>query len=209
MFNSDIWHVASIIYLFVAFVTFIPVLRAILRKVKLHPGGKSFEDSHYFSETEKEKLTSHYTRMAGTLGFWKNQALKFKRFHYYVLCWTIPSSVLIPIITQVISEKNGSKLFLTIISSLTAILLAFHRGLKVEDNYKSYRHGESEFFDTYRRLLDRPDAFGGTKIEQLDTYFIEVESIRRYVRNAETDNLATMDEARRKYESLQSGKAQI
>ncbi|MBA1433617.1 MAG: hypothetical protein FAF04_08560 [Epsilonproteobacteria bacterium] len=173
--------------------------------MKLHPGGSSFDESKYFNEEEQKVLIEHYSRILGTLGFWKNQALKFKRFHYYVLCWTIPSSVLIPIITQVISEDNGSKIFLTVISSMTAILLAFHRGLKVEDNYKSYRHGESEFFDTYRRLLDRPESFGKTKKEQINTYFIETESIRRYVRNAETDNLATMDEAKKKYESMQSG----
>ncbi|MBL0520120.1 MULTISPECIES: hypothetical protein [Aeromonas] len=207
MFGFDIWNVASSLYFFIALITFLPILQALFKKVALHPGGKSFEESNYFPDSEKEKLISHYSRMAGTLGFWKNQALKFKRFHYYVLCWTIPSSVLIPVITQVTSELNGSKFFLTLISSFTAILLAFHRGLKVEDNYKSYRHGESEFFDTYRRLLDRPETFGCTIDKQLNTYFTEVESIRRYVRNAETDNLATMDEAKKKYESLQSGKA--
>lgn len=202
----DIWHQATVIYLIVAFISFIPIIIAIRNKVELHPGGKSFEDSKYFEPSEKKILEEHYSRIIGTLGFWKNQSLKFKRFHYYVLCWTIPSSVLIPIITQVVSDDNGSKLFLTIISAMTAILLAFHRGLKVEDNYKSYRHGESEFFDTYRRLLDRPYSFGKTKEEQINTYFVETESIRRYVRNAETDNLATMDEAKKKYESLQSGK---
>ncbi len=209
MFGCGIWYVFSGLYLLVGFLTFLPVINAMLKRVELHPGGESFDKSNYFPDTEKEKLISHYSRMAGTLGFWKNQSLKFKRFHYYVLCWTIPSSVLIPIITQVVAEDDGSKVFLTIISSFTAILFAFHRGLKVEDNYKSYRHGESEFFDTYRRLLDRPNAFGKTPSEQLATYFVEVESIRRYVRNAETDNLATMDEAKKKYESLQSGKTQI
>ena len=206
MLNIDIWNIATLIYLLLVFISFIPIIVAIMNKVKLHPGGKTFDESTYFELSEKKILEEHYSRIMGTLGFWKNQSLKFKRFHYYVLCWTIPSSVLIPIVTQVVSDDNGSKLFLTIISSITAILLAFHRGLKVEDNFKSYRHGESEFFDTYRRLLDRPHSFGTTKEEQINTYFIETESIRRYVRNAETDNLATMDEAKKKYESLQSGK---
>lgn len=206
MQDLDVWILLTVIYVAVAFLSFIPTLAAIRMKVELHPGGKSFEDSNHFSDLNQKKLIEHYSRMAGTLGFWKNQSLKFKRFHYYVLCWTIPSSVLIPIITQTVSDQNNSKLFLTVISTFTAILFAFHRGLKVEDNFKSYRHGESEFFDTYRRLLDRPEVFGKTEDKQISTYFLEVEAIRRYVRNAETDNLATMDEAKKKYESLQSEK---
>lgn len=198
----DYWLFATFLYVIIAALSFIPILLAILGKVKLHPGGKSFDSSIHFNQSEKELLIEHYSRIAGTLGFWKNQALKFKRFHYYVLCWTIPSAVLIPIITQTITENNNSKLFLTVISSYTAILLAFHRGLKVEDNFKSYRHGESEFFDTYRRLLDRPNSFGQDKSDQIERYFTEVEIIRKYVRNAETDNLAALDDAAKKYESV-------
>lgn len=197
------WNGILALYFFIAAISFLPVVQAILQRVELHPGGESFDKSKF---KEKEKLIRHYSRLAGTLGFWKNQGLKYKRFHYYVLCWTIPSSVFIPIVTQMIKNDDGSKLFLTLMSAFTATLLAFHRGLKIEDNYKSYRHGESEFFDTYRRLLDRPEAFGKNEEEQLTQYFIEVEAIRRYVRNAETDNLATMDNAKRKYEALQSGK---
>ncbi|HAU8262567.1 TPA: hypothetical protein I8287_000161 [Kluyvera intermedia] len=189
----DTWLSFTIIYIIFALLTFIPVLKAILKKVKLHDGGAGFEKNLHFNEDEKLRLISHYSRIAGTLGFWKNQALKFKRFHYYVLCWTIPSSVVIPVVVQSISENNNSKLFITVVSSFTAILLAFHKGLKVEDNFKSYRHGESEFFDTYRRLLDRPNEFGSSNNEQINEYFKQVDSIRKYVRNAETDNLAALD----------------
>ena len=198
--ENNVWIFVTIIYLAIALLSFIPVLNAILKKVELHDGGKSFKESNYFTDIEKSRLINHYSRITGTLGFWKNQALKFKRFHYYVLCWTLPTSILIPIITLV----SDSKIFLTVISTFTAILLSFHRGLKSEDNYKSYRHGESEFFDTYRRLLDNPYSFGKNKEEQILNYFSQVESIRRYVRNAETDNLATLDESKRKYESLKN-----
>lgn len=190
----NIWLIFFIIYSVIAIGTFIPVFCAIVQKVKLNPGGDSFQTSIYFSDEEKIILEQHYTRIYGTLIFWKNQSEKYRRFHLYTLLWTIPSSVLIPLITQFISPENFSKEFLTLISTFTAILLAFHRGLKVEDNYKSFRHGESEFYDTYRRLLDRPDSFGSTKEEQIQNYFQQVEQIRRFVRKAETDNLATADE---------------
>ncbi|WP_341527763.1 hypothetical protein WKK05_35700 [Nostoc sp. UHCC 0302] len=190
----NIWLLASIVYIFIALVTFIPTLRAILKKVKLYPGGSSFNESPYFSEENKKLLEQHYSRIQGTLGFWKNEANKYTRFHFYCLGWTIPSATLIPIATQLIDGTFYSKIFLTIVSAHTAILLSFHKGLKVESNLKAFRHGESEFYDLYRRLLDRPLSFGDTEDKQLDTYFTEVEIIRRYVRNAETDNFPFLTE---------------
>lgn len=191
---NDIWSLFFILYCVLAIGSFLPVFCAIIKRVKLNPGGKSFEESLHFSENEKFMLSQHYSRIHGTLIFWKNESEKYRRFHIYTLFWTIPSSVLIPLITQFIEPNNFSKEFLTLISTFTAILLAFHRGLKIEDNYKSFRHGESEFYDTYRRLLDRPESFGKDSTEQISNYYQEVEQIRRFVRKAETDNLATADD---------------
>jgi hypothetical protein len=86
-------------------------------------------------------------------------------------------------------------LFLTVVSTHTALLLAFQKGLKVDDNFKAFRRGESEFYDLYRRLLDRPKTFGNSEEEQLDAYFADVESVRKCIRNAETDNLASVQGA--------------
>lgn len=194
VYNLSPWVKAIICFLFLVLITFIPVLKALLKKVELHPGGESFADSPYFSEKNKELLKQHYSRIYGTLIFWKNKAEWHKRFHYYTICWTIPISILIPVVSQIIDSSFESKLFLTIISTHTALLIAFHRALKIENNYKAFRHGESEFYDLYRRLLDRPLSFGTSEEEQLDTYFIEVENIRRSVRMAETDNLPIIDE---------------
>lgn len=77
------WTIGIIIYLVVAFVSFTPKLRAILKKVKLFPGGASFDESPYFLEAGKRLLNQHYSRIQGTLIFWKNQAEKYRLFHYY------------------------------------------------------------------------------------------------------------------------------
>jgi len=193
-YYKNIWIDLIIIYVFLAIVTFIPTLNAIFKRVKLNPGGDSFEVTTYFSEEEKKLLKQHYSRIQGTLGFWKNQAEKYKNFHYYCLFWTIPSSIMIPIIIQATNYSYFSKILLTIISTHTAILLAFHRGFKVEDNFKAFRLGESEFYDTYRRMLDRPSVFGGSHEEQIQNYFKQVEEIRKFIRNAETDNFPTVDD---------------
>jgi hypothetical protein len=190
------WLVGIIVYIFLALITFIPTLVAIVKGVPLYPGGVSFEEALGFSDEVRKRLIQHYSRMAGTLGFWKTQAQIYKGLHYYSLCWTIPSSVMIPFLAQAVSDDPYSKWFITIVSAFTAILLTFHRALKVDANYKAFRHGESEFYDLYRRMLDRPSTFGKTEEEQLSNYFDAVENVRKYIRNAETDNLPTIEQVK-------------
>ncbi|MBX4267551.1 DUF4231 domain-containing protein [Clostridium estertheticum] len=192
-YYKNIWIDFIVIYLCLAVFTFVPTLKAIFKRIKLHPGGDSFNTSLHFTEAEKSLLEQHYSRIQGTLVFWKNQAEKYRNFHYYCLFWTIPSSIMIPIIIQAMNNSNVTKILLTIISTHTAILIAFHRGFKVEENFKAFRLGESEFYDTYRRILDQPITFGETHEEQLQNYFKQVEQIRKLVRNAETDNFPTVD----------------
>ena len=99
-----------------------------------------------------------------------------------------------PFLTQAIDPKDAaSKWLLTIIAAHIALLLSFHRGLKVAERFKAFRHGESEFYDTYRRLLDSPETFGPNEDAQLRKYFEEVETIRKFVRNAETDSLPMLE----------------
>jgi hypothetical protein len=72
-----------------ALISAIPIFIAVFRKIPLHPGGSSFEHSPNFSEDAKLRLTQHYSRMTGTLLFWKKQAETYRRMHYYTICWTI------------------------------------------------------------------------------------------------------------------------
>lgn len=195
------WEIAIIVYLVLASSTFIPVFVAMIKKVKLNPGGSSFKESSNFSDNARKLLEQHYSRINGTLVYWKNKAEWNRRFHFYTLFWTIPVAVLIPVIAQTVDQSAASKLFLTIISTHSALLIGFHRALKIENNFKAFRHGESEFYDTYRRMLDRPESFGSDEKEQMDNYFVEVEQIRKYVRNAETDNFPLIEDSKVKKES--------
>ena len=190
------WLIAS--YLALAFLTLLPTLKALFGKITLNPGGASFDESS-FSDEEKAKLNRHYSRMQGTLAFWKREATRNSHFHYYCLWWTIISSSLMPFLTQAIDPTDrASTWFLTTVAAHIALVLGFHRGLKVAEHFKAFRHGESEFYDTYRRLLDRPETFGKTEEEQVRNYFEEVEVIRRFVRTAETDSLPMVDDVRDK-----------
>lgn len=191
-----VWSFAIAIYLGLAVITFLPTLKVLLSGIKLNEGGASFKDS-VFSDSAKLRLEQHFSRLQGTLGFWKREATRNARFHYYCLWWTIISSSIMPFLTQAIDPTDAaSKWLLTIIAAHIALLLSFHRGLKVAERFKAFRHGESEFYDTYRRLLDSPEAFGLDEDAQLRKYFEEVETIRKFVRNAETDSLPMLEDIR-------------
>ena len=191
----DIWLLAIWAYLAASIVTLAPSLYALFRGVQLNPAGASFEASTTFSPEAKERLSQHYSRMTGTLGFWKSRATVYVRFHYYCVIWTILSAWAVPLIGAIAPQVEGSpsKWLLVIISSHVALALSFHRGMKVSEGMEAFRLGESEFYDLYRRLLDRPQVFGKSEEEQLDTYFSEVERIRRAVRLSETEAIPKIE----------------
>lgn len=194
----DGWWLAIWVYLAVALLTLVPTLRALFAGVKPNPGGASFESAAHFSQEARAKLAQHYSRLEGTLGFWKDRAETYTAFHYYCVVWTILSAWAVPLVGTMAPQVEGSasKWLVVAISSHVALALSFHRGLKVAEGMRAFRHGESEFYDLFRRLLDRPQLFGKTEGSQIDAYFSEVESIRRLVRHAETETMPTIDDLR-------------
>jgi hypothetical protein len=196
------WTILIASYIFTVFVSFMPVACAFLAGVKLNEGGSSFESSK-FSPEGKTRLINHYSRLQGTLGFWKKQAIQNQRFHYYCLFWIILSSTLMPFLTQAIDASDpASKWLLTVISAHVALMLAFHRSLNVAERYKAFRHGESEFYDLYRRFLDLPESFGENESKQIESYFEETEIIRKFVRNAETDSIPAIDDVKEYFSKI-------
>jgi hypothetical protein len=204
------WDLAATIYGAIALITFLPVILPMIWSVKLKPASApsdksppadeakkkptdQFDKSPHFSAEAKQLLNDHYSRIHGTLGFWKTHAAIYKRFHYYCICWTIISSWLVPLLGT-IGVEGAQRWLIVAVSSHVALALSFHRGLKVPDQLRAYRLGESEFYDIYRRLLDRPEAFGKTEKEQLTAYFTVVEDIRRRVRSAEADSMPNIEQ---------------
>lgn len=191
----DYWLISIWVYLSLATATLVPTLIALVAGVRLNPAGISFEQTAAFSEASRTRLAEHYSRLEGTLGFWKNRATSYKRFHYYCVVWTILSAWAVPLLGAITPQFDGSasRWFLVTISSHVALALSFHSGLKVSNGMRAFRLGESEFYDLYRRLFDRPDSFGEGEAAQLDFYFREVERIRRLVRNTETDTIPDVE----------------
>lgn len=196
----DTYEIIFWSYLLLALVTLVPTLKNVVVGVKLNPGGATFDDCAHFSEDNRKRLSDHYSRLMGTLGFWKKRAETFTTFHYYCAIWTILSAWAVPIIASLspvaVETTDFSKLLIVLVSGHVALALSFHKGLKISDGMKAFRHGESEFYDLYRRLLDRPHTLGKDEGTQIDNYFAEVERIRRLVRNAETESLPTVEDVK-------------
>ena len=190
-----IWEMALAGYLAVAVLTLLPVLWVWVFGVNLKPGGTPIEDSPIHSQEARIRLSQHYSRLEGTLLFWKKRATLFTGFHYHCTIWMILSAWAVPLIAVVArsSETDAAQWLLVAISSHVALALSFYRGMRVSDSMKAFRHGESEFYDLYRRILDQPDSFGSTEDAQLKGYFAAVERIRKSVRNAETENIPDLE----------------
>ena len=194
----DTYQIIFWLYISFATLTFMPTLKNLLGKVPLNEGGTSFEKNPHFSEKNKDRLIQHYSRLQGTLGFWKKRASVYTSFHYYCVIWTILSSWAVPILSAMTPQANDNlhfyKWLIVLVSGHVALSLSFHKGLKVADGMKAFRHGESQFYDLYRRLLDRPQTLGDSEENQIDKYFSEIERIRRLVRNAETESLPSIED---------------
>lgn len=188
----DLWLLSILIYFTLVIISFIPVFTAIVKKIKVKPE-EPFNQSTYFDDDEKKRLNQNYERMQGALTYHKNNVLKFSRFHNYTLFWTIPTSIAIPVLISYVGDGNASKLLVTLISAFCAVLLSFHKAFKVEENNKAFRMGESEFYDVFRRFIDRPDSFGKTKKEQIDGYFDAVEKVRIAMRDTELKGKGSLD----------------
>jgi len=190
----DGWVVALIAYITLAIGSFFPVAIRLMRNARLHSDGPSFDDSPRFSDASKELLRQNTTRINGTLVFWKTRAARFRAMHIYSLLWLTVSTVTVPVLAQAVQNNASSKWLVTVVSGHAAILLALVRAFRVESNYRSFRDGESDYYDLYRRMLDRPESFGETETEQLANYFEQVELVRRVVRAAETDNFPSVED---------------
>jgi hypothetical protein len=188
------WAIALVVYITVAALSFLPVLTRLIKRVKPHPGGPSFEDSPWFSDAARDVLNQNFERLRGALGFWKAQSARYHAFYICSVIWVTIATVSVPFIAQAISSDPWSRWFLSVVSAHAALLLALSRAFRVEGNYKAFRQGESDFYDLWRRMLDRPESFGSDEKEQLQRYFENVEVIRRVVRTAETDNLPSIEE---------------
>lgn len=181
------YDIAAVAYGAVILLIFVYCSWPLLFGSKLKPSGPLFRESPHFTEEQRDRLEQHYERIRGTLEFWKGKAKGFVRVHYYCVVFTIVSSWAVPLISATAPDISHAKWLILAMSSHIALAISLHRGLNVADNMRVFRHGESEFYDLTRKLLDSPKEFGVSAEEQINSYFQQVADLRRFVRRQETE----------------------
>lgn len=189
MFSNDVWALITFAYVLLIALTFFPVLRENRASVAKQILTISEGDlkSKKLSAEGLEMVKDNFNRIQGSLKFWKKQAAQNKRFHFYVMLWTTIAAPLIPFLTQEIGDSSSPvRVLLTIVSVHSAIFLSFHRLLKPDKAFVSYRRAESNYYDLLRTILDRPHLMGGgNEVNNLDIYFERVNHLRENARNLE------------------------
>ncbi|MFN8528994.1 MAG: hypothetical protein U0670_10310 [Anaerolineae bacterium] len=152
--------------------------RSVFREVFIEESGLTAE--------EQKALLSKFREMRGTLVYWKKQVAQNKQFHLYVMLWTSVAALLIPIVTQAISDQTPStKVFLTVISLHSGILLAFHRLLKPNQAFRAYREVESKYYDLLREYLATAPADTAQITQRLQDFTMRASILRQEGRRLE------------------------
>lgn len=189
------WISVTYIYIGIGLLTFIPSISSIvLKDSKLY--NYNVDEINYtkFTDENKKRLIRCNDRIKGTLIFWKGQAKKYKRLHYYSAIWTTLNTVFMPILIQSIAGIAEGKILLTVISAHSAVIVAMHKGFKVENNYRDYRICESNFYDEYRKLLEC-DLSKVNQDDVVNQYIEKINMIRKAGRAIEIDNMPNISES--------------
>ena len=166
--------------------TVAPILFSFLNFADLNDPGYWFDTAPNLDK-ERERLVGHYSRIRGTLRFWKNKAAAHHRLHLARIFWSLLSAVTLPVLIQRFDRSNGwSVLFMTMLTTWTGLIVALSYTFKSEEKYQGLRQQESDFYDVSRELLDSVSENDPELTQKVDKYFETVRSIRRTARRVET-----------------------
>lgn len=185
--SPDRWWKAGTFVLGVGIVsTIIPIIWGFLIFTNLHDPGNWFDTSDELSAF-RSRLVSHYSRITGTLKYWKSKASAHNRLYSAQVIWATLSSVVLPVLVQFFDKTtNWPTIFLTILTTWNGVLLALTYILNSRELYRGFRQQESDFYDESRRLLNEAKSDDPNLEEKIEEYIRSVASIRRVGRRVET-----------------------
>jgi hypothetical protein len=181
------WWQAGVAVLAVSIAaTLAPILFSFLNFGDLNAPGNWFSTASQLG-AEKARVEDHYSRIQGTLRFWKNKAAAYHRLHLARVYWSLLSAVALPVLVQHFDRTNKwSVLFMTILTTWTGLVVALAYTFKAEEKYQGLRQQESDFYDVSRQLLDSATPADPELREKVNKYIETVSSIRRTARRVET-----------------------
>jgi hypothetical protein len=186
------WTLAIIVYCAAVLLTAIPLAQS-LRGKGTTEFSPVYDSIDHLSDTAKQRLRANFDLLRPSVHEWCRLGASYGRFQSYSLFWTIIASVLVPILAQAIDGSVQAKWFLTLVSVHASLLLAFNKGLGVDDKVKLYRDAQNDLTDLHRTLHANPAALGGTPDEIVVAYFRELNDIAATVRVGEDKPIALPD----------------
>ena len=181
------WWQAGTLALSIAIIgTTVPIIWGFLGYATLHPPGDWFDSSKELTEY-RTRLVSHYSRISGTLVYWKTKAAAHQRLYYSQVIWASMSGVTLPVLIQYFEKSSQwPTVFLTILTTWNGILLVLAFTLNSRELYRGFRQQESDFYDESRRLLNKARHDDPELHDKVEEYINLVASIRRVGRRIET-----------------------
>jgi hypothetical protein len=138
---------------------------------------------------QKKRVLDHYSRMRGTLRFWKNKATAHHRLHLARVIWSLISGVSLPVLVQLFQKADvWSVQFMTILTTWTGLVDALAFTLRSEEKYQGFRQQESDFYDKCRELLDFVKADDPELETMIDEYIRLIHEVRKVGRRVETSS---------------------
>ena len=185
--NSHGWWQAGTLALLVAIIgTLIPIVWGFLVFATLFPPGDWFDSSEELSDY-RSRLVSHYSRITGTLRYWKTKAIAHQRLYNSQVIWAALSGVTLPVLVQYFEKStNWPTIFLTILTMWNGVLLVLTFTLNSRELYRGFRQQESDFYDESRQILNAAQRDDPELHEKVEKYIKRIASIRRVGRRVET-----------------------
>jgi len=183
------WWQAGVVVLSVGIAaTIFPIVFAFLGFEELNPPGEWFDTADQLGAQQKRVL-DHYSRIKGTLRFWKNKAAAHHRLHLARVIWSLISGASLPVLVQFFDKtEKWSILFMTILTTWTGIVVAMAFTLRSGEKYQGFRQQESDFYDKSRELLDFSKADDEDLGKKIDDYIKLVNEVRKVGRRVETSS---------------------
>ena len=183
------WWQGGVAVLSIAIVaTIFPVVLAFLGFGELYNPGEWFDTAEQLGDQQK-RIIEHYSRIQGTLRFWKSKSAAHYRLHFARIIWSLVAAVSLPVLVQVYDKADTwSVLFMTLLTTWTGLIVALAFTLKSEQKYQGFRQQESDFYDTSRELLDFAKRDDPDLEKRVDEYIKTVNSIRKIGRRVETSS---------------------
>jgi len=182
------WQAGVAGLLFSIVITIVLIVFAFLNFEKLNKQGKWFDTAEQLGD-QQQRVLDHYSRIIGTLQFWKSKAIAHYRLHLARVIWSLLSGVTLPVLVQFYDKTIPSAvLFMTIYTTWTGFIIVLAFTLRSEEKYQGFRQQESDFYDKSRELLDFAKNNAPNLEKKVDEYIETINQIRKVGRKVETNS---------------------